>query len=113
MALEHRFSFSIPKESEDTFTQPLKGQPIVMSIFVKNPQNINKLGSVKLIEQNNNDRSELITLEKVRDDLYVTKPITLPDGKFKIVVDGLDKQSNSIVWVSPPKFQAIDTSKYS
>ncbi len=111
MALEHRFSFSIPKESEDTFTQPLKGQPIVMSIFVKNPQNINKLGSVKLIDQNN--KISVINLEKVRDDLYVTKPITFPDGKFKIVVDGLDKQSNSIVWVSPSKFQAIDTSKYS
>ncbi len=106
--MDFGFSFSIPKESEETFTQPLKGQPIVLSIFVKNPQNINKLESVKLIDQNNNDKSELITLEKVRDDLYVTKPITLLDGKFKIVVYK-EYQVNFIV---SPSFQAIDPSKY-
>ncbi len=103
--MDFGFSFSIPSKKSETFNQPLKGQPIVLSIFVTNPQNINKLKSLKFIDhKNNDDRSGLITLEKVRDDLYVTKPITLPVGKFKIVV----YEENQVNFIVSPSFQAID-----
>jgi hypothetical protein len=63
-----------------------------------------------LIDQNNNDKSASIPLERVRDDLYVTKPITFPIGKFKIVADGLDAKKQKIVLVSPSTFQTVDPS---
>ncbi len=109
--LDYGLSFSIPSKKSETFKQPPKGRPIVLSIFVKNPQDIDKLQSVKLIDDDNNDKSEPIELEKINENLYVTEPITFPAGKFKIVVDALDDNKQNLVLVSPPTFQAIDTSK--
>jgi hypothetical protein len=109
--LDHRFSFSIPNNKEDSFNQPLRDFPVILSIFLTNPTYINKLVSIKLVEDNN-DESQPIPLKKVREDLYVTKPITFPDTKFKIVVTGLDNENLTVVWVSPPTFRAIDTSNY-
>jgi hypothetical protein len=73
---------------------------------------VDKLISVKLIDDDNNDKSASIPLEMIRNDLYVTKPITFPVGKFKIVADGLDDEKQKIIWVSTPTFQAIDTGKW-
>ncbi len=110
--MDHGFSFSKPNKKEETFKQPPKDRPTILAIIVKNPENVDKLVSAKWVDKNNNKESELMTLEKVDDDLYVTEPIKFPDEKFKIIVDGLNNENHTVVWVSPPKFQAIDTSKY-
>jgi hypothetical protein len=110
--LEHGFSFSTPAKKEETFKQPPKNRPTILSIFVTNPQDIYKLESAVLVQENNKEESEPIEVKKVNENLYVTKPITFPDQKFKIVVDGLEKENHKIIWVSLPKFQAIDTSNY-
>jgi hypothetical protein len=112
VVLEHGFIFSIPNKKEQTFKQPPKGRPIILSIFVKNPENVYKIESVKWVQEDNMKRSEPIEVKKINENLYVTKPITFPDQKFKIVVDGLGKENHKIAWVSLPKFQAIDTSNY-
>jgi chitinase len=73
---------------------------------------VNEIESAKWVLEDNTKESELIEVKKINKNLYVTKPITFPDQKFKIVVDGLDHENHKIIWVSPPKFQAIDTSNY-
>jgi hypothetical protein len=112
VTLEHGFSIFIPKKQEETFKQPPKGRPIILSIFVKNPENVNEIESVKWVLEDNTKESEPIEVRKINENLYVTKPITIPDQKFKIVVDAVDKGNNKIVLVSPLKFQTIDTSNY-
>jgi hypothetical protein len=42
--------------------------------------------------------------------MYVTEPITFPDGKFKIVADGLGDENQKLILATSPTFQAIDTS---
>ncbi len=79
---------------------------------MKNPGNVNKMESVKWVQEDNTKNSEPIEVKKVNEHLYVTQPITFPVQKFKIVVDVLDKTNNKIVLISPLKFQAIDTSNY-
>ncbi len=106
--MEHGFSFSTPTKKEETFKQPPKDRPVVISIFVKNPESIDKLGTAKLVDHYNK-KSEPIELEKIRDDLYVTKPITFPVGKFKIVT--YEEYQENIMIVSPT-FEAIDPSNY-
>jgi hypothetical protein len=108
--LEHSFSFSIPKNKEETFKQPPKDRPVVLTVFVKNPESVNNIESAKWVI-NNNNQSEPIALEKISDVQYVTKPTTFPDQKFKIVVDVLDNENHKTVLVSPSKFKTIDTSK--
>ncbi len=108
--LDYGFSFTIPSNKSETFKQPLKGRPNILSIFVKSPQDIDKLRTVKWIQENN-DKSASIALKKIREDLYVTEPITFPAEKFKIAVDALDDNEQNLILVSPPKFQAIDPSK--
>ncbi len=111
--MDHGFSFSIPKKKEETFKQPPKDRPTILAIFVNNPDQVDKLVSAKWVVNNDNvNQSEPMTLEKVEDNLYVTEPIKFPDEKFKIIVDGLDDENHTVVWVSPPKFQSIDTSNY-
>jgi hypothetical protein len=58
--LDHGFSFSKPTKKEETFKEPRKDRPTVLSIFVKNPKHIDKLVSAKLIQDNNDKKSELI-----------------------------------------------------
>jgi hypothetical protein len=110
--LEYGFSIFIPKNKEETFKQPPKGRPIILSIFVKNPENMNEIESVKWVQEDNTKNSKPIEVKKINENLYVTEPITFPDQKFKIVVDVLDKENQKTVLISPPKFQAIDTSNY-
>jgi hypothetical protein len=112
VVLEHGFSFSTPAKKEETFKQPPKGRPIILSIFVKNPENVYKIESVKWVQEDNMKRIEPIEVKKINENLYVTQPITFPVQKFKIVVDALDHENHKIIWVSLPKFQAIDTSNY-
>jgi hypothetical protein len=109
--LDYGFSLSTPSKISETFKQPLKNSPTILAIFVSNPKHVDKLVSAKLIDHDNNDKSAPIPLKQIRDDLFVTELINFPDGKFKIVVDGLNDENQKLIWVSPLTFQAIDTSK--
>jgi hypothetical protein len=110
--LEYGFSIFIPKKQEETFKQPPKNRPTILVLIVKNPENVNKIESVKWVLEDNTKTSEPIKVKKINKHLYVTEPITFPDHKFKIVVDAVDKENQKTVLISPPKFQAIDTSNY-
>ncbi len=100
------FSFSIPKNKEETFKQPPKGQPAILTFFVENPEKVKNIESVQWVI-NNNKKSGPIKVEKINDEMYSTKPTQFPDEKFKIVVNAVDDKNHKIFLVTPSKFQPI------
>jgi hypothetical protein len=110
VVLEYGFGPSIPTKREETFENPPKDRPIILSIFVKNPESIDNFGSVKLIDRyNKTDLSGPIKLDEIRKDLYVSKPFIFPVGKFQIVT--YEEYHETFTFFSPT-FEVVDPSNY-
>ncbi len=99
------FSLAIPNSKEDTAHKPIKGKvpsffykimsnnPLilgsknVLSVFVSNPKYAGKL---KILKVNVGGKRRYLLLKKIRDDLYVTNPMSFDEAPSNVGVIGMD-----------------------
>lgn len=65
--------------------------------------------SAKLIES---ERQSLVTLQKVRDNLYITPPIDIPSKPFKIGIEGSDKNQNDLKRILSTSLEPVEPCEY-
>lgn len=106
---DYGFSLRTPSNQEETLYQPIKGSKNILSIYVSNSSQIDKLLSAKLIES---ERQSLVSLQKVKDNLYVTPPIDLPTKPFKIGIEGADKNQNDLKRILSTSLEPTDPSEF-
>jgi hypothetical protein len=108
---DYGFSLEIPNNKRETSYQPIIGKPIhsilklhiicvilsgsknVLSVFVSNPQYAGILRTIKLFQDGREIRSLL--LRKIRNDLYVTDPVSFEERSFKVGFSGTDSEHKS------------------
>jgi hypothetical protein len=71
----------------------ISGSKNVLSIFVSNPKYAGTLKTVKLFQDGKHVRT--IPLQKIRDDLYVTDPVTFDERSFKVGFSGKDREGQN------------------
>lgn len=100
--LKFAFGFSaadITKKSETSFL-PLAGNKNVLSIFVSDPNLIERLDNITiaLVPSNPSELSIKFTLllKKINDQVYSTNAFEVPRQMFKIQLNGVDANGNAI-----------------
>jgi hypothetical protein len=108
------FSLEIPKSKEETSEKPIKGQsnspltmPInipmisgsenVLSVFVSNPQYDGTLRMIHFRQEGQGRKLRFFPLTKIRNDLYVTNPVSLDGPPSKVRLFGTDSQNENII----------------
>ncbi len=66
-----------------------------MSIFLSNPKYVAEITNFKIIQ--NGQIIKTVTLHKNDESSYSSDPFVVPSGQFKIFIEGLDSNGNSIL----------------
>jgi hypothetical protein len=100
----------IPNRKEDTVDKPIKGKvpsffykimsniPLIsgskniLSVFVSNPKYAGKL---KMVKVNQGGKRRPLFLKKIRDDLYVTNPMSFDETQPNVGLVGTDPDQES------------------
>jgi hypothetical protein len=70
------------------------GSKNILSVFISNASYVDKLATAKFIQ--NEKEAQLIPLTRVKNNIYMSPPIDLPEKSFKIAIEGTDKSQNDI-----------------
>ncbi|CAH2055787.1 unnamed protein product, partial [Iphiclides podalirius] len=91
---KHGFSALKPTSIEDTVTRPIADKMLYLAIQLINPDNDVELQEVQLVDTSKNVL-EMLPLDKIHEDFYVTKQLLPPNTLFKILIKGFDKNKKT------------------
>lgn len=100
--LKFEFGFSLEEVSRksETAFQPLVGHKNILSLFVSDPSLVKDLSNITVIlvplSKGQSTRQFSISLRKVNNYTYTTKPFDVPIQMFKIQLNGIDVNGNAI-----------------
>lgn len=100
--LKFEFGFSleqVERKSETAF-QPLLGHKNILTLFVSDPSLVKDLFNITIILVPSSPSEEtkqfVVPLQKREDNIYATKAFDVPRQMFKIQLNGVDVNGNSI-----------------
>ncbi len=114
--LDYGFSVGKPGSSKDILKNPIKGRTLlailiissliksiyhssgsenIFSIFLSNPKYVAEITNIKIIQ--NGQIIKTVTLHQNDESSYSSDPFVVPSGQFKIFIEGLDSNGNSIL----------------